>query len=133
CSHRAIRRTGLPTARVPCKPTVPTPNFCCCENVVRRWKLSIAGEGTPLIIAPSAVFKTASSPNAARLFQSFLLSIEAQQSLVDASGMCSFHRLVKEKAGRRPLSTIKLIKSDPEAMEAQREDIKVRYRSIFGA
>jgi iron(III) transport system substrate-binding protein len=92
-----------------------------------------AGEGTPLIIAPSAVFKTAPSPNAARLFQSFLFSIEAQQGLVDASGMCSFHRFVKEKAGRRPLSTIKLIKSDPEAMEAQREDIKARYRSIFGA
>jgi hypothetical protein len=92
-----------------------------------------AGEGTPLIIAPSAVFKTAPSPNAARLFQSFLFSIEAQQGLVDAAGMCSFHRLVKEKAGRRPLSTIKLIKSDSEAMEAQREDIKARYRSIFGA
>jgi len=40
---------------------------------------------------------------------------------------------LKEKAGRRPLSTIKVIKSDPEALEAQREDIKVRYRSIFGA
>ena len=92
-----------------------------------------AGEGTPLIIAPSAVFKTAPSPNAARLFQSFLFSIEAQQGLVDAAGMCSFHGLVKEKAGRRPLSTIKLIKSDPEAMEAQREDIKARYRSIFGS
>ena len=92
-----------------------------------------AGEGTPLIIAPSAVFKAAPSPNAARLFQSFLFSIEAQQALVDASGMCSFHRLVKEKAGRRSLSAIKLIKSDPEAMEAQREDIKARYRSIFGA
>ena len=92
-----------------------------------------AGEGTPLIIAPSAVFKAAPSPNAARLFQSFLFSIEAQQSLVDTSGLCSFHRLVKEKAGRRPLSTIKLIKSDPEAMESQREDIKARYRSIFGA
>jgi hypothetical protein len=26
----------------------------------------------------------------------------------------------------------KLIKSDPEAMEAQREDIKARGRSIFG-
>jgi len=92
-----------------------------------------AGEGTPLIIAPSAVFNAAPRPNAARLFQSFLFSIEAQQSLVDTSGLCSFHRLVKEKAGRRPLSTIKLIKSDPEAMESQREDIKARYRSIFGA
>src|SRR5215472_2096015 len=26
CSRRAIRRTGLRAARVPCKPTVPTPN-----------------------------------------------------------------------------------------------------------
>src|SRR5262249_35968966 len=68
-----------------------------------------AGEGTPLIIAPSAVFKTAPSPNAARLFQSFLFSAAAQQGLVDAAGMCSFHRLVKEKSGRRPLSTIKLM------------------------
>jgi iron(III) transport system substrate-binding protein len=92
-----------------------------------------AGEGTPLIIAPSAVFKAAPSPNAARLFQSFLFSVEVQQGLIDAFGMCSFHRLVKEKAGRRPFSTIKLIKSDPEAMEAQREDIKARYRSIFDA
>src|SRR5262249_14767878 len=92
-----------------------------------------AGEGTPLIIAPSAVFKTAPSPNAARLFQRFLLRIQAQQGLVDASVMCSFHRLVKEKTGRRPLSAIKLIRSDPEALEAQREDIKTRYRSIFGA
>src|SRR4029077_15687590 len=92
-----------------------------------------AGEGTPPMAPPSAVSRPAPSPNAARRFQSFLFSIEAQQSLVDASGMCSFHRLVKEKPGRRPLSTIKLIKSDPEAMEAQREDIKARYRSIFSA
>jgi hypothetical protein len=47
--------------------------------------------------------------------------------------MCSFHRLVKEKSGRRPLSTIKLMKSGSEAIEAQSEDIKARYRSIFGA
>jgi iron(III) transport system substrate-binding protein len=91
-----------------------------------------ASEGTPLIIAPSAVFNTAPSPNAARLFQSFLFNIEAQQRLVDVSGMCSFHELVKEKPGRRPLSTIKLMKNDPEVMEAQREEIKARYRSIFG-
>src|SRR5262245_10902619 len=57
----------------------------------------------------------------------------AAQGLVDASGMCSFHRLVKEKTGRRPLSAIKLMKSDSEAIEAQREHIKARYRSIFGA
>src|SRR5262245_38962883 len=39
-SHRAIHRIGSPAARVPCKPTVPTPNSCCCESEARRWKLS---------------------------------------------------------------------------------------------
>ena len=83
-----------------------------------------AVEGTPLITAPSGVFQSAPNPNAARLFQSFLFSVEAQQVLIDASALCSFHALVKEKAGRRPLSTIKLMKTDPVAMEAQREEIR---------
>ena len=91
-----------------------------------------ATEGTPLITAPSGVFQSAPNPNAARLFQSFLFSVEAQQVLVDASALCSFHALVKEKPGRRPLSTIKLMKTDPAAMEAQREEIKARYSRIFG-
>ena len=95
--------------------------------------LEAPADARPLIIAPSAVFNTAPSPNAARLFQELPVQHRGQQGLVDASGLCSFHRLVKEKAGWRPLSTIKLIKSDPEAMEAHREDIKARYRSIFGA
>jgi len=90
-----------------------------------------AVEGTPLITAPSGVFQSAPNPNAARLFQSFLFSVEAQQVLIDASALCSFHALVKEKAGRRPLSTIKLMKTDPVAMEAQREEIKARYGRIF--
>jgi iron(III) transport system substrate-binding protein len=92
-----------------------------------------ATEGTPLITAPSGVFQSAPNPNAARLFQSFLFSVEAQQILVSASALCSFHALAKEKPGRRPLSTIKLMKSDPAAMEAQREEIKARYSRIFGA
>src|SRR5215470_8611467 len=38
-------RTGSPAVRVPCRPTVPTPTSCSCENVVRRSKLS--GNGAP--------------------------------------------------------------------------------------
>jgi iron(III) transport system substrate-binding protein len=89
-------------------------------------------EGTPLVIAPSAVFRSAPSPNAARLFQSFLFSAEGQELLVRASALCSFHALVQERPGRRTLSSIKLMKSDPVAMEAQREEIKARYSGIFG-
>jgi iron(III) transport system substrate-binding protein len=91
-----------------------------------------AVEGTPLITAPSGIFQSAPNPNAARLFQSFLFSIEAQQLLVDASALCSFHAMTKEKPGRRSLSHIKLMKGDPAVMEAQREDIKARYSRIFG-
>jgi iron(III) transport system substrate-binding protein len=89
-------------------------------------------EGTPLVIAPSAVFGSARSPNAARLFQSFLFSTEGQELLVRASALSSFHALVPERPGRRTLASIKLMKSDPAAMEAQREEITARYNRIFG-
>jgi iron(III) transport system substrate-binding protein len=91
-----------------------------------------ASEGTPVVTAPSAVFKSAPHPNAARLFQSFLLSVEAQQLLVDASALCSFNTIVKIAPERASLSAIKLMKADPAAMEAQREEIKARYSRIFG-
>jgi iron(III) transport system substrate-binding protein len=90
-------------------------------------------EGTPLITAPSGIFQSAPHPNAARLFQSFLFSLEAQQLLVDASGLCSFHALVKDRPIRASLPAIKLMKSDPAAVEAQREEIISRYGTIFGA
>jgi len=92
-----------------------------------------ASEGTPLITAPSAVFQSAPHPNAARLFQSFLFSLEAQQALVDVYALRSFHAQVRERPGRPPLSAIKLMKADPVALEDQREDIKARYSRIFGA
>jgi iron(III) transport system substrate-binding protein len=71
-------------------------------------------------------------PNAARLFQSFLFSVEAQQVLIDTSALRSFHALAKERPGRVSLPAIKLMKSDPAAVEAQSEEIKARYNEIFG-
>jgi iron(III) transport system substrate-binding protein len=91
-----------------------------------------AAEGTPLITTPSAVFASAPQPNAARLFQSFLFSLEAQQFLVDRGALHSFHALVKERPGRPPLSAIKLMRSDPGAVAAQSDDVKARYTQIFG-
>jgi iron(III) transport system substrate-binding protein len=92
-----------------------------------------ATEGSPLIIVPSGVFRNAPNPNAARLFQSFLYSAEAQQQVfVDVFAHRSFHALVKEKPGRAPLSTFKLLKADAAAVLAQTEEIKTRYAKIFG-
>jgi iron(III) transport system substrate-binding protein len=90
-----------------------------------------ASEGSPLIIVPSGVFKSAPNPNAARLFQSFFFSLEGQQMLVDTFAHRSFHAQVKEKPGRQPLSALKLLKSDPAAVLAQSEEIKARYAKLF--
>lgn len=88
-------------------------------------------EGSPLIIVQSGVFQNAPNPNAARLFQSFFFSAEAQQMLVDEFAHRSFHALVKERAGQTPMSGLKLLKADPAAVQAASEEIKARYSKIF--
>jgi iron(III) transport system substrate-binding protein len=88
-------------------------------------------EGTPFVASPSAVLKDAPHPNAARLFQSFSFSTEAQQLLIDVGGLRSVHPLVKEKEGRRPLKDIKLMKDDPKAVEEKVEEIKETYTRYF--
>ena len=52
--------------------------------------------------------------------------------MVDSFALKSFHALVKDKPARTPLSAIKLLKSDPAALEAENEEIKARYSRIFG-
>src|SRR4030088_3068646 len=91
-----------------------------------------AAEGSPLIIVPSGIFQGAPNPNAARLFQSFFFSAEAQQMLVDTFAHRSFHAQVKEKPGHIPLPEIKLLKADPAQVLAQSEMIKARYSKLFG-
>jgi iron(III) transport system substrate-binding protein len=88
-------------------------------------------EGSPLIIVQSGVFQNAPNPNAARLFQSFFFSREAQQMLVDEFAHRSFHALVKPRAGLTPMSEVKMLKSDPAAVQAQSEEIKARYAKLF--
>ena len=44
-------------------------------------------EGSPLIIGPNGILKSAPNPNAARLLQSFMLSAECQQFNVDFGGL----------------------------------------------
>jgi iron(III) transport system substrate-binding protein len=88
-------------------------------------------EGSPSIVQPSAVFAAAPHPNAARLFQNYLFSVEGQELFVNLGGLRSLHALVKDKPGRAPLSAIKVWKDDPAAVETQGEEIKRRYSQIF--
>ena len=88
-------------------------------------------EGTPSIVQPSAVFKAAPHPNAARLFQNYLFSVEGQELFVNIGGLRSVHALVEDKPGRAPLSAIKVWRDDPAAVETEGEEIKRHYSQIF--
>ena len=90
-----------------------------------------ATEGSPLIVGPNGVFKAAPNPNAARLFQSYSFTPEAQQLIIDVGGLRSMHPQTREKAGRRPFKEIKTMKDDAAAVEKLSEEIKAKYQKIF--
>src|ERR1700722_13801922 len=107
-------------------------NLLLLKNQGKPVESVYATEGSPLIIVPSGVFRSAPNPNAARLFQSFFFSAETQQMLADEFAHRSFHAQVKEKPGHVPLSALKLLKADPAQVLAQSEEIKARYSKLFG-
>jgi iron(III) transport system substrate-binding protein len=88
-------------------------------------------EGTPLVVGPNAIFKAAPNPNAARLLQAWMFTPECQQLIIDNGGLHSAHPQTKEKAGRTPLSQIKLMKDDAAAVVKESDAIKKRYAQIF--
>jgi iron(III) transport system substrate-binding protein len=90
-----------------------------------------ATEGSPLIIGPNGIFKSSPNPNAAKLFQSFCFSRDAQQLIVDVGGLRSVHPQTNEKTGRRPLKDIKTMKDDAAAVESEGDAIKTRYTKLF--
>lgn len=90
-----------------------------------------AVEGTPQISNPMAIFKAAPNPNAARLLMAWIMSAEGQQFIVSLSGQYPAHRLVKAKAGRPDLASIKTLPEDPAEVEKNADDIKTRYQRLF--
>ncbi len=63
---------------------------------------------------------------------SYLFSKEAQQVMSDVGGLRSFHPEVTLKAGRKPISEIKLLRADAEEQEKATESIKQKYAQYFG-
>jgi iron(III) transport system substrate-binding protein len=90
-----------------------------------------ATEGSPLIIGPNGIFKSSPNPNAAKLFQSFCFSRDAQQLIIDVGGLRSVHPQTNEKPGRKPLKDIKTMKDDAAAVESEGDAIKARYTKLF--
>ncbi|HYC18560.1 MAG TPA: extracellular solute-binding protein [Pseudolabrys sp.] len=90
-----------------------------------------AKEGSPLIVGPTAMFKAAPNPNAAKLFCNYSFSPECQQLIIDVGGLRSVHPQTKDKPGRTPFKDIKTMKDDPAAVEKMSDEIKQHYSKIF--
>lgn len=91
-----------------------------------------ATEGSPLISGQASVMAQAPHPNAARLFHDYMFSARCQQLMADAGGTRSFHPEVKLAPGRKPLSEIKVLRSDPNELAAAGEEVKKKYTEYFG-
>src|SRR3978361_1626753 len=81
-------------------------------------------EGTPFVVGPNGIFKAAPNPNAAKLFQNYCFTPEAQQLTSAPAGLGSRHPQVREQRARKPLADIKLMKEDAEGAEKASEEIK---------
>mgnify|MGYP001809734442 FL=1 len=90
-----------------------------------------AVEGTPQISNPMAVFKASPNPNAARLLVGWIMSPEGQEFIVNVSGQYPANKLVKAKAGRPALASIKTLPEDPVEVEKTADEIKTRYQRYF--
>ncbi len=88
-------------------------------------------EGVPFVASPSAILARAPHPNAARLFTDFLFGKEAQQLLVD-DGLYVPNEEVTYAKDKRPLKEMKLLPAEPEEILKRNEEIKEKFRELFG-
>jgi iron(III) transport system substrate-binding protein len=88
-------------------------------------------EGAPLIVCPNAVLKTAPNPNAARLFQAWSMTAEAQQLSIDVAGLRSAHARTRDRTGTRKAADIKLLREEASVVADKADEIKAQYVKYF--
>jgi iron(III) transport system substrate-binding protein len=88
-------------------------------------------EGVPFVSSANAILAKAPHPNAAKVFTDFLFGKDAQQILAD-DGLYVPNEGITYPKGKRPLKELKLIKVEPEDMQKRDDEIKKRFRQLFG-
>jgi len=88
-------------------------------------------EGVPFISSANAILARAPHPNAARVFTDFLFGKEAQQLMVD-DGLYVPNEEVAYAKDKRPLRELKILPADPEEILKRNEEIKTKFRELFG-
>ena len=132
CSRRPIRRRSSRSASAPCRPTATSTTCSSFKEAGRPVEPLYASEGTPLVVGPNGIFKNAPNPNAARLFQSYLLQRRNASSSSSTSAACArCTRRPRRRPGRKPFKDIKTMKEDAAGVEKNGEEIKARYSKLF--
>lgn len=88
-------------------------------------------EGVPFVSSANAIMARAPHPNAARVFTDWLFSKEAQQLLVD-DGLYVPNEEVTYPKDKRPMREMKLLPASPEEIMKRNEEIKTKFRELFG-
>ncbi len=88
-------------------------------------------EGVPFVTSANAILAKAPHPNAAKVFTDFLFDKDAQQILAD-DGLYVPNQAVTYPKDKRPLKELKLIKVDPEEMQKRDDEVKKKFRELFG-
>ena len=88
-------------------------------------------EGTPFVSSANAVLAKAPHPAAARFFTDWLFAKEAQQILAD-DGLYVPNDEVAYPKDKRPLKDLKLLPAPPEEIHKRSDEIKDKFRELFG-
>jgi len=86
----------------------------------------------PQINSPQAVLKAALHPNAARLFQDYCFTLEAQQLLVDQHKIISPRTDVKYAPDRPGLEKLNVVPIDVHKILSSRKTMQDKFADIFG-
>ena len=89
-------------------------------------------EGTPTSQGNVAVMGDAPHPNAARLLQAYMLSLAAQQIIVEQGLLRAIHPDVALPDVMRPLASVKTLTAEAGDMERAYEEVRRKYAELFG-
>jgi iron(III) transport system substrate-binding protein len=88
-------------------------------------------EGVPFVASANAILTRAPHPNAARVFTDWLFGKEAQQILAD-DGLYVPNEDVTYAKDKRPLKELRLLPAEAEQILKRNEEIKTKFRELFG-
>jgi iron(III) transport system substrate-binding protein len=106
-------------------------NFLAVKRKGNPVEVIFPEDGVPFVSSPTAILTKAPHPNAAKFFTDWLFSQEGQQLLANSYLYVGRDDVTYPKEVR-PLKEINVIFVDAEEVEKKTEEIKAKFRDLFG-